>query len=137
MQRIQSNAGQGHRQDPSNSWTTSGQRALRTFRLSSARGWTPRMHRKSLSATPHRLPRPPWSVTACRGRRGQPKSPQESTRNTGKHPVTRSILLNTKLSPLKTNLLVRGYSWHRGSVEPRPPSNHQHMRPGVSAPPLR
>ena len=24
-------------------------------------------------------------------------------------------------------LLVRGYSWHRGSVEPRPPSNHEHM----------
>ena len=34
-------------------------------------------------------------------------------------------------------LLVPGYSWHRSSVEPRPPSNHEHMRPGVSAPPLR
>ena len=33
--------------------------------------------------------------------------------------------------------LVRSHHWHRGSVEPWPPSSHERMQPGVSAPPLR
>ena len=52
------------------------------------------------------------------------------------HPIPMVTKDHRSLS-MRFACLVRSHHWHRGSVEPWPPSSHERMQPGVSAPPLR